>query len=215
MSTNITILHLNIAQNMSHFNNMHLNGHQRKTSGQVTFSSHICAFVISPRHSQTTIQPEISICKRHHDPGATFLRPWQKATESLSQSTDMKKAYVTQDKKLKVSCHHSVLHEQVNYWRILDETLIRRKKCLLYPDWQLNLFFPPQQHPRIVGSHTLEEVSVDGHNSASQCWAPVIDRISITLLAKGKHKNLSLCHWSREILQTLDYYSHSLQRSQQ
>ncbi|KAA8586006.1 hypothetical protein FQN60_007575 [Etheostoma spectabile] len=55
----------------------------------------------------------------------------------------------------------------------------------------LNLFHSPQQHPRVIGSHTLEEMSVDGQNSASQHWTPVGDRISITLLAKNRQK----CIW--------------------
>lgn len=65
---NCNILHSNLSENTLQFSSIHLNGRDRKTNGQVTFFSPARAFVKWPRHSQTSVQPEISICKRHHVP---------------------------------------------------------------------------------------------------------------------------------------------------
>lgn len=55
-----------------------------------------------------------------------------------------------------------------------------REKYFLYPDRQLNLFLPPEQHPWIKPSHTLEEMPVDGKDFSSQHGAPGTDATSTT-----------------------------------
>lgn len=69
--------------------------------------------------------------------------------------------------KTKAICHVSVPCERGDDGKDLDGELIIEIKCLLHPDGQLDLLLPPQQHARVVGSHTLEEVSVHGQDSAS------------------------------------------------
>lgn len=75
--------------------------------------------------------------------------------------------------KTKAICHDSVPVRAGMMERIWMASWKLKWNALLYPDGQLDLLLPPQQHPRVVGSHTLEEVSVYGQNSASQRRAPV------------------------------------------
>lgn len=64
-----------------------------------------------------------------------------------------------------------------------------------YPDWQLDLFRPPQQHPRVIGSHALKEISVNGQNSASQSWAPGQKSNLIKSTTWSIENFIKICSW--------------------
>lgn len=85
LSYTIILQTFNLSQNMLQFNNMNFSGYHRKTIGQEPFSSR--AVVNWPRHSQTTVQPEISICKRHHVPAQ---HSWVPNRRQLNHSNQLK-----------------------------------------------------------------------------------------------------------------------------
>lgn len=78
------------------------------------------------------------------------------------------------------------LNQNQSQCRLMEE------KHLTYPDRQLDLFLPPEQHPGIKSSHTLEEMAVNGKDFSSQHWAPVTDTISITLTSCLSHVCMAL-----------------------
>lgn len=128
----------------------------------LTFCSHICALVSLSRHFQTFSLKFLfakGIRSTHNVPEAlTEGNAITKVKRCWNTSCNFR--WKTQD-SLSSLCRVRECESEDLAWKGDN------KSCFFYPDWQLNLFCPPQQHPRVVGSHTLEEMSVDGQNFTS------------------------------------------------